>query len=104
MIKIHTIWKHALVFDHGKIELERKVPCENLLYLGAIDEMPYEIADKVAAIHPNFRKHFDGRGSVWYKGYGYLSGGTEDPIAALKSLRTKGEIAKKKDCVIIWKI
>jgi hypothetical protein len=73
-----------------------------LFYKGKIEDLTYEKASKIAQIHPNCTKYYENAMMPLFKGKGKFSSGTENPILALESYKTKNEIDIP--YMMIWKI
>ena len=55
------------------------------VYFGKADEMPRDMAEKIAELHIDTYEYFESNMVPLYKGYGKLRGGTEDPVWAIQS-------------------
>ncbi len=103
---IHTIWKYAMCFgtsqEHCERQLGDKEYPEDVLYEGAVDKIPRDLAEEICEIHPNAFKYYKEHLMALYKGYGSLKTGTENPIGAIGSRRTAREIGEEHNHVVIW--
>lgn len=89
--KLYTIWRYALLFADKESDFEDEYPNSDVgfLYIGHVDEIPYEIAEKIAEYHPNCYEYFESSMVSLYKGYRHLKGGTENAKMAIVSLSDK---------------
>jgi hypothetical protein len=103
---IKTIWKYGIVFSNDKKELDYFIHRTEAksYYSGVIDNIPRGVAETVAEIHPNFDKYYEQAMAVLYKTYNTVKGGSENPIFAINTLKTKKEMAMDLSFVFIWKI
>jgi hypothetical protein len=107
--KIQTIHHNGLAFfkhsshaNHYSNGWERP-SSEQIVYEGDIDEIPQEVAKSIAEIHPNFEKYYAEAMGILYKTYTF-KGGTESPVLALKTRRSKVQRDEDHKYVVIWKI
>ena len=105
-MRIKTIWHYAFAFFESEQDLEQaynEIDGE-LFYKGEIELLTYEIASKIAQIHPNCMKYYKYAMMPLFQGKGKFSSGTENPVLALESYKTKGESEIDMPYIIIWKI
>jgi len=105
-MKIKTIWHYAFAFFETSQDLEEaylQIEGEPF-YKGEIEDLTYEIASKIAQIHPNCMKYYGHSMMPLFQGKGKITSGTECPILALESYKTKGESEIELPYIMIWKI
>jgi len=105
-MKIKTIWHYAFAFFESDSDLEEayfQIEGEPF-YKGDIRQLTYEKASKIAQIHPNCIKYHEFSMMPLFQGKGKLSSGTENPVLALESYKTKKESEIDMPYIMIWKI
>lgn len=107
-VKIQTIHHVALAFfpseQHCLKSLWDSYPdSDQILYEGDIDNIEYDLAKSIVEVHPNFSKYYEFAGMPLYKTYSFKSG-TECPVLALKTRRSKAQRDEDHKYVVIWKI
>ena len=105
-MKIKTIWHFAFAFFESESDLEnayRELEGEPF-YKGEIADLSYETASQIAQIHPNCIKYYNAAMMPLFQGKGKLSSGTECPIRALESYKTKRESESDMPYIMIWKM
>lgn len=103
-MKIKTIWHYAFCFFESIWDLQdASSDVDDIVYAGEIYLLNYEDAAKVAQIHPNFQKYYDAAMMPLFQGKGKLLSGTECPIKAIESYKTKSESEKDMPYILIWK-
>lgn len=105
-MKLKTIWHYAFQFFESESDLEQVYYqiSGNVFYKGEINKLTYKKASKIAQIHPNCIKYYEYAMMPLFQGKGKLSSGTEDPVMALESYKTKGESEIDMPYIMIWKI
>ena len=107
--KIHTIHHNGLAFfanrDHAYSQGNGfDFPYgPTIVYDGLINDMPRELAHKIAEVHDGFSKYYEYAMAVLYKTYTFKSG-TEDPVLAISTKRSKKERDGDYQYVVIWNI
>ncbi len=103
-MKIKTIWHWAFAFFETSDELTDayyKLDVEHY-YKGKIKDLTYEKACGIAQIHPNAIKYQEQAMMPLFQGKGKLSTGTESPVRALESYKSKDETDMP--YILIWKM
>lgn len=106
-MKVKTIGHYGIAFFEHTYEMEYAIDINeisDIFYKGEISELPYEKACKVAQIHPSAPKYYEMAMMPLFKGEGNLSKGTENPVMALESLKTKGQTEKDMPYILIWRM
>lgn len=107
--KIHTIHHFGLAFfEHEDHALDRFTEFEypqesSIVFEGFIEDIPREVAQKVAEVHPNYQNYYEMAMMPLYKTYSFRSG-TENPVLAIETRRFKKERDEDLRYVIIWDI
>lgn len=102
---IKTIWHYAFRFFES--EWEMKIAAghtDNIYYKGEIGGLSYRKAAKIAQIHPNCVEYYENSMALLFQGKGRFSSGTEDPVLALESYKTKSESEKDMPYILIWRM
>jgi hypothetical protein len=104
-MKIKTIWHYAFAFFKSEKDLQEAydIYCSPI-YKGKIDKLPYETASKIAQIHPNCISYYNRAMMPLFQGKGKTYYGTENPVLALESYKTKSELQGNFSYIVIWKI
>lgn len=105
-MKIKTIWHYAFAFFESKRELNQafnQIEGEPFYY-GEIKDLTYKEASEIAQIHPNCIKYYESAMMLLFQGKGKFSSGTENPVLALESYKTKKEKELDMPYIMIWKI
>jgi hypothetical protein len=103
--KLYTIWHYGIIFFRHKDELKAFMKeCDNHVYVGKFDKLPKRKARMIAEIHPKFNEYFKQTMAALFKTYGANRNGTENPLLALASLKSKEEWRNYLPYVGIWKI
>ncbi len=106
-MKIKTIWHYAFAFFESETDLQEyylKHIDGEPFYKGEIEKLTYEVASKIAQIHPNCLNYYELAMMPLFQGKGKLHSGTENPIKALESYKTKKESEIDMPYIMIWKI
>lgn len=104
-MKIKTIWHYGLAFFETEDKMKDfDVDREDVFYHGLIEDLSYEQASEVAQIHPNFMEYYHSAMMPLFQGKGIFRSGTENPVLALESYKTKSESEKDMPYILIWKI
>jgi hypothetical protein len=106
VVKFKTIWHYAIAFFESEGELEQayyQIEGEPY-YKGEIEKLTYTKASKIAQIHPSCLKYYEAAMMPLFQGKGKFASGTESPVLALESLKTKSESEKDMPYIMIWKI
>lgn len=104
-MRINTIWHYAFSFLETEVELfDAQYDLPDIIYSGRIDEMGYDLASKIAQIHPKCIDYYQSAMMPLFQGKGILSKGTENPVAAIDSYKTFKESEKETPYIIIWRI
>lgn len=107
MKKFRTIWHYAIAFFENEDDLydyNLKNINGNPYYIGKISDLSYDIAKNIAPIHENCLKYYEYAMMLLFRGEGKLRSGTENPVMALESFKSKKEKEGNYSYVIIWKI
>lgn len=73
-------------------------------FMGELSEMKYEEAVKYAPLHPNVEEYYKKTMMPLFQGKGIFSKGTENPVLALESLKSKKESEIDMPYMLIWKV
>jgi hypothetical protein len=103
-VRIKTIWHYAFAFFESEEDLKDFRIDVEPFYSGKVKDLSYEKASKIAQIHPNCLKYYDFAMMPLFQGKGKWSSGTENPVMALESYKTKGELKVDMPYILIWKI
>lgn len=93
-IKFKTIWHYAIAFfetKHAMEDAESDLSTE-IFYSGTIETLGYKRASKIAQMHHSCLRYYEFTLMPLFQGKGKYSKGTENPIMALESLKTKKRI------------
>ncbi len=86
-----TIHHYAIQFFETENILDNHYFEGEQFYAGEIKNLSYKKASKIAQIHPNCLKYYELAMMPLFQGKGKLSKGTENPVGALESYKTKKE-------------
>jgi hypothetical protein len=103
----NTIWHYGFIFFEDAYDMDLFISESNpnkIFFAGEIEDLTYKKAAKVAQIHPNFEKYCEFAMMPLFQGKGKTKSGTECPIMALESYKTKLEYEKGMSYILIWKI
>lgn len=106
MIKFKTIWHYAIAFFESECDLNNaysQIDGEPF-YKGEIENLTYKKAAKIAQIHPSCINYYKNSMMPLFQGKGNLHSGTENPVMALESYKTKGQSEIDMPYIMIWKI
>jgi hypothetical protein len=102
--KTKTIWKYGIVFGDSKDAFDRfDFSYSSILYEGLVKRIPIKLAEKVAEIHPKFNEYYQMAMMPLYKTYSHKKG-SENPVVAIETLKTKKEKAMNLPYILIWDI
>lgn len=101
-MKIKTIGHYAFAFFESKEDIIKFDLVSKPYFSGKIDDLTYETAAEIAQIHPNYRKYYEASMMPLFQGKGRLFTGTESPVMALISYKTKKELHMP--YILIWKV
>jgi hypothetical protein len=104
MIKFKTIWHYAIAFFETKYALKKlqyQIPFE-IIYGGEIKNLTREKASEIAQIHPNCFNYYEDAMMPLFQVKRKTLSGTEDPVLALESYKTKKE--NDFPYILIWEI
>lgn len=102
-----TIWHYAIAFFETKGEMELaniNDVAGKPFYMGEIAKLSYQEACKIAQIHPRALAYYEAAMMPLFQGQGKLRSGTESPVRALESLKTKAQREKNMPYILIWRI
>lgn len=105
MFKFKTIHHYGIAFFWSEESLEKAaMEVDHIFFQGEISELSEEKAQLIAEIHPSCIKYYEQAMMPLFKGYGRFSSGTEDPILAIESLKTKKESKMDLPYILIWRV
>lgn len=105
MFKFKTIHHYGIAFFWSEYALNSaSMEVDNIFFQGEISKLSREKARLIAEIHPNCIKYYEQAMMPLFKGYGRFSSGTENPVLAIESLKTKKESEIDLPYILIWRI
>lgn len=102
---MHVLWQFGIDFfdtRHGYYDNPYEVTDEAIVFMGKKEDLTIEIASKVAALHPSYRKYYAQHLCLLYR-IGNSREGTEDPRKAILGMAKAGA-EDEADSILIFNI
>ncbi len=100
----YTIWHFGLMFCNQSGFDNFGVIPDDIIFKGRLDQMPDQVAEMVAEIHPNAPQYFEHAMMTLFRGYtpATHSKGTESAKLAIKTRMSKRDAENECTHILIW--
>ena len=102
--KQYTIWHFGLIFCNQSGFENFGVLPDDIIFKGRFDQMPDQVAESIAEIHPNAIEYFEHAMMTLFRGYTPATRiiGTESAKLAIKTRMSKRDAENECTHILIW--